>query len=203
MLVFSDKLNKSNKLKTFAGFEFASSSLSVLPGSSCPWCKCLLNVRQWNFSNLVLAKFYWNLELADLWHFPPRSPPLREPLPVFIKQKNANSVRVIWLFLSLTCPGPAPPSIYQAKNCRIFELVELFHFSLSLTCPARAPPSFAVCCWTCDLPTWKFQPSAKYTSDKIRQIFCSTYLPTRFRSRPRPLWSLKWNSCTEKCNFTE
>ena len=178
-----------------------------------PECKTVI------FSNLILAKFYWNLELADLWHFPPRSPPLREPLPVFIRQKNCEHCPS-YLTLPLAHLPWASSSQYlsskKLQNFRVGRVISFFPFA---HLPCASPSQFR-----CLLLNMRSADLEISTLSKIHQLvtklgkiqwgqnqatlqkfqFClvfhSTYLPTRFRSWPRSLWSLKWNTLNEKCN---
>ena len=94
-----------------------------------PECKTVI------FSNLILAKFYWNLELADLWHFPPRSPPLREPLPVFIRQKNCEHCPSY-----LTLPLAHLPWASSSQYLSSKKLQNLRVISFSLPSPALREP---------------------------------------------------------------
>ena len=143
----------SSIIKTFAGLELASSSLSVLPGSSCPWCKCLLDIFQIQFLFQSFAtKYSWNLELAELFHF--SSPPL---------------------------PFVGPSQYLLSKKMLKFRVGRVISFFPSPHLPCASPSQFRCLLLnmrSADLEIFNPQKTqldkihqnwAKHSSDKIRQ----------------------------------
>ena len=68
----------------------------------------------------------------------------------------------------MPCANPSQ-FIFWSNLAKTWKNAEMSYFA-PLTCPARAPPSFAVCCWTCDPPTWKFSTLRKHNSTKYTKI---------------------------------